>query len=231
MKAKKLYRFSELKKMNNVFEYPDGILENGGIEQFKNKKIVLELACGKGEYAIGLAKEDKERIFIGMDIKGNRIFVGAKKALDEKIDNVFFVRNQIQWIEKYIEPKSVDEIWITFPDPFLRESKERKRLTHTVFLHIYQRILKPGGKINLKTDSPQLYQFTLEMIKENNCTIVENIDDVYKNGMPNYPLNIQTFYEKMHLEDKRTIHFVSFTLPEDEIKYPIKESKDEEATV
>ena len=93
MKAKKLYRFSELKKMNNVFEYPDGILENGGIEQFKNKKIVLELACGKGEYAIGLAKEDKERIFIGMDIKGNRIFVGAKKALDEKIDNVFFFSN------------------------------------------------------------------------------------------------------------------------------------------
>ena len=222
MKAKKLFRFAEIEKFEHVFQYPEGMAERW-VDFFGNENdIVLELACGKGEYAVNLAKAYPNKNFVGVDIKGNRMYVGAKKALDEEVKNVAFLRTQIQKIAEYFPENSISEIWITFPDPFLRESKEGKRLTHHRFLKEYQKILKPGGIINLKTDSKPLFDFTQEMVEFQKCEIVQKIDNVYENGTPDFPLNIQTFYEGMHLEDNRTIQYISFRLPKEEIIVPPK---------
>ena len=156
------------------------------------------------------------------------MYVGAKKALDEGVKNVAFLRTQIQKIAEYFPPTSVAEIWITFPDPFLRESKAGKRLTHSRFLKEYQKILKPGAKINLKTDSKPLFDFTQEMIEFHKCEVVTKIDNVYESGEPDFPLNIKTFYEGMHLEDNRTIQYICFRLPKEEIIVPPKKKSTEE---
>src|SRR5690606_16098929 len=185
-----------------------------------NNPITLELACGKGEYAVGMALLFPEKNFIGVDIKGNRMYIGAKKALSEKINNVAFLRTQILALEKYFAPKEIEQIWITFPDPFLRKSKAKNRLTHPRFLSIYQKLLVPGGTINLKTDAKELYDYTLEVIAEQNCTIHQNIPNVYAQGTPDGLLGIQTFYEKNHLEDNRIIKFISFSLPQTPIVLP-----------
>jgi len=232
MKAKKLFRFAEIEKFKNVFQYPEG-MSTKWVEFFGNyNDIVLELACGKGEYAVNLAKVSPDNNFVGMDIKGNRMYVGAKKALDEEVKNVAFLRTQIQKIAEYFPAQSIAEIWITFPDPFLRESKAGKRLTHSRFLKEYQKVLKPGGRINLKTDSKPLFDFTQEMIAWHKCEVHTKLDNVYANGTPDFPLNIQTFYEGMHLEDNRTIQYICFSLPKEEIIIPPKKKKnDEEAAI
>lgn len=222
MKGKKLFRFAEIEKFENVFQYPEKMQDKWADVFGNSNEIVLELACGKGEYAVNMAKAFPNKNFVGVDIKGNRMYVGAKKALDENVKSVAFLRTQIQKIAEYFPPKSISEIWITFPDPFLRESKEGKRLTHSRFLKEYQKILKPGATINLKTDSKPLFDFTQEMVAWHKCPIVQKIDNVYENGEPDFPLNIKTFYEGMHLEDNRTIQFISFKLPEEEIIVPPK---------
>ena len=125
-----------------------------------NNPIILELACGKGEYAVGLARLYPEKNFIGIDLKGNRIWVGAKKALQQNLTNAAFLRTQIDQVCDYFAKNEVEAIWITFPDPQLRRSKAKKRLTHPKFLRLYQQFLVPGGLIHLKTDSPDLYRFT-----------------------------------------------------------------------
>lgn len=224
MKAKKLYRFAAIRDMKNVFEFPENFASAWKTSVFKNSNpIVLELACGKGEYTVNMAKAFPDKNFIGVDIKGNRMFVGAKKAIDEQVSNVAFLRTRIEQILSYFEPHSVAEIWITFPDPFLRESKAKNRLTHHKFLALYQEILVPGGIIHLKTDSTELYDFTQEMIAWQQCSIVEKIDNIYAHGTPAFPLNIQTFYEGMHLADQRTIHYISFTLPKQKVIVPPKQ--------
>lgn len=220
MGQKKLVRFAAIETYPNVLQYPKDTAGNWNSFFKNNHPITLELACGKGEYSTNLGREHKDRNFIGVDIKGNRIYIGAKTALKEGLDNVAFLRIQIGQISEYFAPSEVDSIWILFADPFLRESKAKNRLTHVRFLHQYQQILKPGGVINLKTDSKELYDFTLETIAEQGCTIQENIADIYGQGKATGPLAIQTFYEKMHLAEGRTIYYVSFTLPEGGVQLP-----------
>jgi tRNA (guanine-N7-)-methyltransferase len=193
-------------------------MQNAWSGFFKNNNpLTRELACGRGEYSVNLGREHKDLNFLGVDIKGNRIYAGAKTALTEGLTNVGFLRIQIGQITQYFAPGEVEEIWIIFPDPFLRKGKAKNRLTHARFLHAYQQILKPGGLINLKTDSRELYDFTLETIAEEGCHIHENIADIYGQGKATGPLAIRTYYENMHLEDGRTIYFISFSLPSNPI--------------
>lgn len=217
MGQKKLVRFAAISKYKNVLQYPQGMKGNWKDYFHNTNPVTLELACGKGEYSVGLGRLHKNKNFIGVDIKGNRIYIGAKKALEDGLDNVAFLRTHILQIEDYFEQGEVEAIWIIFPDPFLRESREKNRLTHPRFLYRYQRILKPGGIINLKTDSKELYDYTLEMIAETGCKTVENIADIYGKGKATGPLAIQTHYEGMHLAEGRTIYYLAFTLPETEI--------------
>ena len=229
MGHKKLIKFRAIETFPNVLQHPKGIKGNWNKDFFKNDNpITLELACGKGEYSVGLGREHKDRNFIGVDIKGNRIHNGAKIALAEGLTNIGFLRIHIGQIREYFADGEVSEIWIIFPDPFLRESRAKNRLTHTRYLSLYQNIMQPGGRINLKTDSKELYDFTLEMIAENNCNIVENIVDIYGQGKATGPLAIQTFYEKMHLAEGRTIYYIAFTLPETTIQLPERFRKDEQ---
>lgn len=214
MGQNKLVRFEAINKYANVLQYPKDMKDKWSEFFGNNNPITLELACGKGEYSVNLGRQNKDKNYIGVDVKGNRIYIGAKQALEEGLNNVAFMRTHILQIEEYFHPGAIEAIWIIFPDPFLRESREKNRLTHPRFLYRYQKILKQGGIINLKTDSKELYDYTLEVIEQTNCTIVENITDIYGKGKATGPLAIQTFYEKMHLADNRTINYVSFRLPE-----------------
>lgn len=229
MAQKKLKRFGEIKTFSNVLEYPENIKGNWK-EFFKNEnEIVLELACGKGEYTTGLAQIYPQKNFIGVDIKGNRLWVGAKFALKNQLKNVAFLRTQIDKINNYFAPKEVGEIWITFPDPQLRFSKIKKRLTHPKFLRLYQQIIKPGGKIHLKTDSPDLYEFTKLVIRFYNLNLISDIGDVYKMEMLTEELAIKTHYESLDIAESNCIFYICFSLPEkipendDELKNLLKE--------
>jgi len=164
MGQKKLIRFEEIRQFSNVLEYPPDMKGNWHRFFGNQHPITLELACGKGEYAVGLARLHPEENFIGIDIKGNRIWRGAKTALEEKMKNVAFIRSAIDQITAYFAANEIAGIWLTFPDPQLRESRSKKRLTHPRFLRLYQQFLAPGARVHLKTDSPVLYTFTLEVI-------------------------------------------------------------------
>lgn len=229
MGHKKLIRFQAIEGFTNVLQYPKNMTNSWHVFFGNKNPITLELACGKGEYSVNLGREHRDRNFIGVDLKGNRIYVGAKQALDEGLSNVAFLRTQIDKLTDYFGEGEVDDIWIVFSDPFLRKAKNR--LTHPRFLALYQKVLKPGGLIRLKTDSPELYEFTLETIAEQGCVIEENIADIYGKGLANGPLAIQTFYEKMHLADGRKINYVSFRLPEHAIKIPPKKTREDEQAV
>ena len=165
MAQKKMLRFAAIKKFSNVLEYPENMPGKWGNYFNNSNPIVLELACGRGEYTVELAKLFPEKNFIGVDIKGNRLYIGAKKCLDEKITNAAFLRTQIALINQYFAKDEAAEIWITFPDPQLRTSKAKKRLTHPQFLRLYRQFVLPDGLLHLKTDSPQLFQFTKKVIE------------------------------------------------------------------
>lgn len=213
MGQKKLERFAELNTFKNVLQFPNDIAGNWN-KYFQNTNtIILELACGKGEYAVGLGRLFPHKNFIGVDLKGNRIWVGAKKALQDKLDNVSFLRTQIDQITDYFAANEVQEIWITFPDPQLRTSKAKKRLTHPKFLRKYQQILKSGGLIHLKTDSPLLYSFTKTVIEKYNCTLQEDIDDVFAQENIKDELKIKTHYESLDIAGSNRIHYLCFSLP------------------
>lgn len=223
MGQKKLIRFEEIKTFSNVLQYPKDMAGNWN-SFFKNKNpVTLELACGKGEYAIGLAQLYPQRNFIGIDLKGNRIWVGAKKALKNNLINVAFLRTQIDQLTEYFEENEVTEIWITFPDPQLRMSKANKRLTHPKYLRLYQQILVPGGCINLKTDSPQLYHFTKTVIELCGCVVHKDFDNVFSEKIISEELKIITHYESLDIAGSNRIHYLSFSLPE---KFPGKEKDD-----
>lgn len=213
MGQKKLQRFAEIETFPNVLIYPEGMPGKWKDHFGNNQPLTLELACGKGDYTLGLARLFPERNFMGVDLKGNRIWKGAKIALEEQLSNVAFLRTQIDKIEDYFLPGEVEEIWITFPDPFLRKSRARHRLTHPRFLAHYQKIIQPGGTINLKTDSPELYHFTQMVIAATGCTLLVDIPNVYAQEEVSPLLRIQTFYEGMHLADGRIIRFLKFVLP------------------
>ncbi len=188
---------------------------------FRNENpLILELACGKGEYSVALGREHPENNYVGVDIKGNRIYIGAKRAIAEGLKNVAFLRAQIGQLTDYFAPKEVSEIWIIFPDPFLRDGKAKNRLTHPRFLRLYQQVLVPGARIHLKTDSEELYRFTRETLEEQQCVVHEDVADIYAQGRATGPLAIQTHYEGLHLADGRTIYYISFSLPETPIVVP-----------
>ena len=212
MGQKKLIRFEAIKGFENVFEYPvnakgtwNGVFKN-------NNPITLELACGKGEYAVGLGNMHPNRNFIGIDIKGNRIWRGATNALEQGLKNVAFIRSHIDKVPDYFNAQEIEEIWITFPDPQLKGSRAKKRLTHPKFLRLYQQILKPGGIIHLKTDSPDLYQFTKLVINLFELPLLEDMDNVYAGANIKPELHIKTHYEGLDIAGSNRIHYLSFSI-------------------
>jgi len=213
MGQKKLIRFAELKTFSNVLQYPEDI--KGKWNEFfcNNNPIILELACGKGEYAVGLGQLYPEKNFIGIDQKGNRIWVGAKKALQLQLNNVAFLRIQIDRVAEYFESNEVKEIWITFPDPQLRTGKAKKRLTHPKFLRLYKEFLAPNGFIHLKTDSPHLYRFTKLIIEKYDCDLIEDTEDLYANENISEELKIKTHYESLDIAGSNRVHYLKFSLP------------------
>ncbi len=224
----KLLKFSEIRAFPNVYECYDvrqAVLTGVDMQEvdlkgrwqtqhFKNKQpITLELACGGGEYTVALARQYPERNFIGVDIKGNRIWKGAKQAITEQLPNAAFLRTRIEIIGHFFAAGEIDEIWITFPDPFPRESKENRRLSSSYFLEIYRSILRPGGLVHLKHDDPDFYQFTLDTIAADpRCTLLYENADIYAGPLAYPELGIQTKYESMHLAVGRTIKYVRFTI-------------------
>ncbi|MCU7693486.1 tRNA (guanosine(46)-N7)-methyltransferase TrmB [Haoranjiania flava] len=212
MVQKKLQRFAEIETFPNVLIYPENMQGNWNGFFKNNNPLTLELACGKGEYAVGLGRLYANRNFIGIDLKGNRIWVGAKTALEEGLGNVAFIRSHIDKVTNYFAKDEVDEIWITFPDPQLRNSKMKKRLTHPRYLRLYQQFLKPEGIVHLKTDSPNLYFFTRMIIDLYGLALVEDNDNVYGSASIPQDLTIQTHYEKMDIAGKNTVHHIAFKL-------------------
>lgn len=213
MGQKKLHRFEAIKSFPNVLEYPTDM--KGKWNRFFNNDhlLNLELACGKGEYTLGLARLYPQQNFIGIDIKGNRIYVGAKLSMEEKVNNTAFLRTQIQKLPEYFNPGEVSEIWITFPDPQLRTSRAKNRLTHPRFLRLYQQVIKPGGYIHLKTDSTALYHFTRYVANMYKIPIVEDIADVIAQPNISKELKITTHYEKLDIEKSNKIYYLKFTIP------------------
>jgi tRNA (guanine-N7-)-methyltransferase len=210
----KLKRFAEVKTFSNVLQLDAGkpFKGNWSAGFFKNKNpVVLELACGKGEYTVNLARLFPGKNFIGIDYKGNRIWRGAKTALEEDVANVGFLRIQIEAILDYFAPAEVDEIWITFPDPQPQVSREKKRLTSPRFLEKYKQILKPGGFINLKTDNDGLHAYTAEKIEEAGIKLHKRTEDLYHSEHADEVLSIKTYYEKKYLKENKNINYLKFS--------------------
>ncbi len=226
MGHKKLVKFAALKTFDNVLEFPENMKGEWHQHFGNNNPIVLELACGRGEYTVGMAQANADINYIGIDRKGNRMFSGAKKCLELGITNAAFLRISIEQITDYFAPNEVSNIWIIFPDPFLRDGKAKNRLTHYKFLNAYQQLLQSNGSINLKTDSPQLFDFTKEVVADIPCQVLQCVDNIYANGEAPFPLSIKTYYEGLHLEDKRIIKYIQFQLPTAAIKIPPKKKNE-----
>ncbi len=227
-KKNKLKKFAEVLSFPNVYEnyepkYPR-LMSGKDTEvdlkgkwneiHFKNPNpITLELACGRGEYTVALADAYPARNFIGVDVKGARIWQGAGQALEQNLHNAAFLRTRIEQIHLFIGQDEVDEIWITFPDPFLRESKDKKRLTSSRFLDLYKKIIKQNGILHLKTDSPVLYDFTIETLENyDGAHILYQNDNIYASSLAYKELAFKTHYEREHLEAGKTIKYVRFTI-------------------
>ncbi len=243
MGKNKLKKFKDMATIDFVFQYPFAVLKEKGFplkgnwrSHFGNDNpIVLELGCGKGEYAVGLARRFPDKNFIGVDIKGARMWTGAMQARAEGLGNVAFLRTNIELIAHFFAPGEVSEIWITFPDPQMR--KERKRLTGTRFLELYREILRDGGLVHLKSDSPFLYTYTHYLVADNGLKTVIDTDDLYAsagegNGSPEQPraieqkphsrvgidridhdiLDIKTHYEQQWLSRGLSIKYICFEL-------------------
>ncbi|MDR0427130.1 MAG: tRNA (guanosine(46)-N7)-methyltransferase TrmB [Dysgonamonadaceae bacterium] len=217
MGKNKLQKFADMDGYPHVFQYPFSVLKDKGFEMkghwnelfFKNQHpVVIELGCGKGEYTVGLARLFPEKNFIGIDIKGARMWTGAKQALDENLTNVAFLRTNIELINHFFDSKEVSEIWITFPDPQM--SKANKRMTSSRFMTLYQNILKENGLIHLKTDSNFMFAYTSEMIKVNQLPVVIQTDDLYHRNEVDSILSIQTFYEQQWIERGLSIKYIQF---------------------
>lgn len=222
MGKNKLKKFAEIEKMDCVLQYPrEKLLEQGFPSKGKWNQdlfpepnpIVLELGCGKGEYTVGLAKNNPQKNFVGIDIKGARIWSGAKEVAENKIKNAIFLRTEIENLSNFFADGEVDEIWITFPDPQMQ--KTRKRLTSTRFLQQYSKILKPGGIVHLKTDSPFLYEYTRRLVDLNGLEVIQNTDDLYGSGNADPVSSIKTFYESQWLSRGKSIKLISFRLNQD----------------
>lgn len=210
----KLRRFAEITAFVNVIELGDGKALKGrwSKHHFKNNNpVVLELGCGKGEYTVNLARLFPEINFIGIDYKGNRIWRGAKTALEDGIENVAFLRIQIENLLDYFSDKEVSEIWITFPDPQPQVSREKKRLTSPRFLTMYKIILKNTGAVHLKTDSDSLYLYTIQKVSEPGFNLKKNTPDLYNSEFADEVLSIKTYYEKKYLAANKNINYLKFS--------------------
>jgi tRNA (guanine-N7-)-methyltransferase len=220
MGNKKLLRFEAIRSFPNVLQYPEG-MPGKWKYFFKNENpITLELACGKGEYTVGLSTIHPERNFIGVDLKGNRIYSGALECLQNNLHNAGFLRTQIDKIDLYFLANEVSEIWITFPDPHLRTSRAKKRLTHPRFLRLYQSIIRPGGSIHLKTDSPELFYFTKFMADLYDLNIIDASENLHSRVNNSLELNITTHYEKLDIAESKQVYYLHFSLPEKQIPLP-----------
>ena len=216
----KLRRFAENETFPNLIQplmsYPplDHALKGKWHENFFHNQapIVLELGCGRGEYTVNLAEKFPEKNFIGIDWKGARLWRGAKTGVENQIKNMAFLRIQIENIASFFGPDEVDEIWITFPDPHLRERDDQKRLTSHRFLNLYRQFLKPNGFVNLKTDSRFLYDFTIEVIQDQNLPIKIQTDHLYQSEFADDVLSIKTTYEKIWLKEGLNICYLKFSL-------------------
>lgn len=225
MGKNKLAKFADMDTIDFVLQYPFAVLEKEGFPYrgkwhydffHNNNPIVVELGCGKGEYTVDLAQQFPDQNFIGIDIKGARMWSGASKARALGLKNVAFLRTSIELLDRFFAPEEISEIWITFPDPQMK--KQRKRLTSSRFLALYNKVLMPGGVINLKTDSPFLYNYTGQLCQANShgITIVHNIPDVYARDKGILPyLDIKTHYEKQWLQRGLTIKYIAFKLTDD----------------
>lgn len=215
----KLARFAENLTFPNLFQVSFESLEKEGFEwrgrwcEFfgNNNPIVLELGCGKGEYTIALARENSKRNYIGVDIKGARIWRGAKTSNEEKMGNVAFLRTRIEMINRFFAKGEVSEIWVTFPDP--QPKKPMKRLTSERFLGYYRQMLKPGSFIHLKTDSRELYDYTMEeVIAAAGYPVEFSTPDLYNSGYGGMATAVQTFYESMFLKEGKPITYIKFSI-------------------
>lgn len=224
MSKGKLEKFEEVSQFKNTLELTD--FQNPKTEKPRGRwhadvfgndhPIVFELACGKGIYTLELARRNPHKNYIGIDIKGDRIWRGAKTALDEGLDNVRFLRMYIDHLEQYFAPGEVSDVWITFPDPYPRSPDSNKRLTSPKFLNIYQKVLKPDATIQFKTDDDDLFAFTREVIDETGCELLDVVENIHQT-QPDELITIKTDYEERHLAEGRTISYLNFTLPEEPI--------------
>jgi tRNA (guanine-N7-)-methyltransferase len=217
----KLQRFAENRTFKHYFQlsYEDAVSSGFPMKGkwnssfFKNDNpIVLELGCGKGEYSVGLARRFPGKNFIGIDVKGARLWRGLKSSFEEGLKNIAFVRTRIELIEYIFDKNEVDEIWITFPDPQIKESREKKRLTSPLFLNRYKTFLKKGGIVHLKTDALLLYDYTLDIIKKNGYELIYANEDIYNSDLNNEVVNIQTFYEQKWLSYNTPIKYLAFKM-------------------
>ena len=213
MTVKKLQRYIELETFDNVFERRVEMKGRWNAEFFRNSNpITLELACGKGEYSLALAQKFPQRNFIGIDLKGSRLWRGARTALEQNLTNVGFLRAQIEQLADFFAPGEVSQIWIPFPDPFLRPGKAKKRLTSPRFLNLYRKVLKPGSLVYLKTDDDTLFSYSFETLREQGCAIHSFSEDLYASPNGNELLKIPTYYEQRHLLAKKKIKCLCFSV-------------------
>lgn len=214
----KLRRFKENETFKNVIQPKRGEIQSGfplrgrWQDHFGNDHpIVLELGCGKGEYTVALARRNNDKNFIGIDIKGARLWRGAKTALEENLENVAFLRTQIELINELFAPNEVSEIWITFPDPQIKYKRTKHRMTNQAFLEKYRKVLEPKGLVHLKTDSEFMHGYTLGLLHGLGLEVIYANHNVYTNeGSPKDVLEIQTFYETRYLEMGKPITYIQF---------------------
>lgn len=236
MGKNKLKKFAEMQGFDCVFQYPFGRLKEEGFPYkgewkskiFRNENpITLELGCGKGEYTVGLARRFPETNFVGIDVKGARIYTGAKQVEQEGIANASFLRTDIELLPSFFIPGEVNEIWITFPDPQMK--KTHRRLTSTRFLNIYRKICSPGAVVNLKTDSPFLYEYTRRLVALNNLDLLADTPNLYaepEGSIPESLTSIRTFYEQQWLSRGKKIKYIAFRLPSSEVQLVEPEEDD-----
>ncbi len=227
MGKNKLKKFADIATYKCVVECPRHTLEEGEFEYKGNwgrkffdseSPLTLELGCGKGEYTVGLALANPDRLFIGIDIKGARMWTGASRVENEGIRNAGFLRTQIEMINRFFAPDEVSEIWITFPDPQMK--KVNKRLTSTRFLNMYRTIMRPDGIVNLKTDSPFLYEYTSRLAQENGFEVLEDTADLYGTGGADEATAIKTHYETQWLSRGKKIKLLRFRMHSGELTEP-----------
>jgi tRNA (guanine-N7-)-methyltransferase len=220
MTVNKLERFEDIAEFNHVLEHTD-YQENDrpkpqgrwNTDIFGNSNpITLELACGKGDYTLELARRNPDRNYVGIDIKGARIWKGAKQALAEDLENVRFMRMFIDHLDEYFGAEEVDEIWITFADPYSTAGDRSKRLTAPKFLQMYKKIVRPGGLIHFKTDDTPFFKYTCRRVSEAGGSIIKKVDDIYSQEPDNETLTIKTAFEKKHLQKEKTISYCAFSL-------------------